>query len=72
LGLIRAVIIDDSRFTFLTISLVLPLVVVFAQASRRGVGAYFSAAHRSRGASAIRLTLPFAAISVSLNLVVRQ
>jgi len=48
---------------FLTIFVVLPLVVVFAQAFSKGIGAYFAAL------SAIRLTLLVAAISVSLNLV---
>jgi sulfate transport system permease protein len=48
---------------------VLPLVVVFAQAFSKGVGAYFSALTDPEALSAIRLTLTVAAISVSLNLV---
>jgi sulfate transport system permease protein len=66
--LIRAVIIAIA-VTFLTVFVVLPLVVVFAQAFSKGVGAYFSALTDPEALSAIRLTLTVAAISVSLNLV---
>ncbi len=54
---------------FLTIFVVLPLVVVFAQAFSKGIGAYFAALSDSEALSAIRLTLLVAVISVSLNLV---
>src|SRR5882757_3669829 len=66
--LIRAVIIAVT-VTFLTVFVVLPLVVVFAQAFSKGIGAYFSALTDPEALSAIRLTLAVAAISVSLNLV---
>src|SRR6185295_1742924 len=66
--LVRAVIIAMT-VTFLTVFVVLPLVVVFAQAFSRGVVAYFSALTDPEAISAIRLTLAVAAISVSLNLV---
>ena len=66
--LVRAVIIAIA-VTFLTVFVVLPLVVVFAQAFSKGVGAYFSALTDPEARSAIRLTLIVAAISVSLNLV---
>jgi len=66
--LIRAVIIGVA-VTFLTVFVVLPLVVVFAQAFSKGIGAYFSALTDPEALSAIRLTLIVAAISVSLNLV---
>ncbi len=49
--------------TFLSVFVVLPLVVIFAQAFAKGIGAYLAAL------SAIRLTLLVAAISVGLNLV---
>src|SRR5213592_333709 len=65
---IRIVIIAVAVI-FLTIFVVLPLVVVFAQAFSKGVGAYFSALADPEALSAIRLTLLVAAISVSLNLV---
>jgi sulfate transport system permease protein len=66
--LIRAVIIAIA-VTFLTVFVVLPLVVVFAQALSKGVGAYFSALTDPEALSAIRLTLTVAAISLGLNLV---
>jgi sulfate transport system permease protein len=66
--LVRAVIIAVA-VTFLTVFVVLPLVVVFAQAFSKGTGAYFSALTDPEALSAIRLTLAVAAISVSLNLV---
>jgi sulfate/thiosulfate transport system permease protein len=65
---IRFVIIGIA-VTFLTVFVVLPLVVVFAQAFSKGIGAYFSALTDPEALSAIRLTLAVAAISVSLNLV---
>jgi sulfate transport system permease protein len=66
--LIRFVIIAIA-VTFLTVFVVLPLLVVFAQAFSKGVGAYFTALSDPEALSAIRLTLCVAAISVSLNLV---
>jgi sulfate transport system permease protein len=66
--LVRAVIIGVAVI-FLTVFVVLPLVVVFAQAFSNGFGAYFSALTDPEARSAIRLTLIVAAISVSLNLV---
>jgi sulfate transport system permease protein len=66
--LIRFVIITIA-VTFLSVFVVLPLVVVFAQAFSKGVGAYFTALTDPEALSAIRLTLWVAAISVSLNLV---
>jgi sulfate transport system permease protein len=66
--LVRVVLITIA-VTFLTVFVVLPLVVVFAQAFSKGIGAYFSALTDPEALSAIRLTLCVAAISVSLNLV---
>jgi sulfate transport system permease protein len=54
---------------FLTVFVVLPLGVVFAQAFSKGIGAYFSALSHPEALSAIRLTLLVAVISVSLNLI---
>src|SRR2546430_3231828 len=65
---IRIVIIAIAVI-FLTVFVVLPLVVVFAQAFSKWIGAYFAALSDSEALSAIRLTLLVAAISVSLNLV---
>ncbi len=66
--LIRVVVIGIA-VTFLSVFVVLPLVVVFAQAFSKGIGAYFSALTDPEALSAIRLTLTVAAISVGLNLV---
>ncbi len=66
--LIRIILIAIA-VTFLTIFVVLPLAVVFAQAFSKGVTAYFAALSDPEAWSAIRLTLLVAAISVSLNLV---
>src|SRR5260221_13074005 len=65
---IRGIVIAIAVI-FLTVFVVLPLVVVFAQAFSKGVGAYFAALSDPEALSAIRLTLLVAAISVSLNLV---
>src|SRR3984893_13338401 len=66
--IIRIVIIAIAVM-FLIVFVVLPLVVVFAQAFSKGIGAYFTALTDPEALSAIRLTLAVAAISVSLNLV---
>jgi sulfate transport system permease protein len=66
--LVRGVIIAIAVI-FLTVFVVLPLVVVFAQAFSKGVGAYFAALSDPEAWSAIRLTLTVAVISVGLNLV---
>ena len=67
-GLIRFAIVTIALL-FLIVFVVLPLVVVFAQAFSKGVGAYFSALSDPEAQSAIKLTLLVAAISVGLNLV---
>ena len=54
---------------FLTIMVVLPLIAVFAEALRQGLGAYFAALTTPDAFSAIRLTLLVAAIVVPLNTV---
>jgi sulfate transport system permease protein len=53
---------------FLTVFVVLPLVVVFAQAFSKGIVAYLAALSEPEALAAIRLTLLVAAISVGLNL----
>jgi sulfate/thiosulfate transport system permease protein len=65
---VRLVIIAVA-VTFLSLFVVLPLVVVFAQAFSKGIGAYLAALSDPEALSAIRLTLLVAAISVGLNLV---
>nr|WP_246387600.1 sulfate ABC transporter permease subunit CysW [Chiayiivirga flava] len=54
---------------FLAFFLLLPLVAVFAEALRQGVGAYLAAFTEADALAAIRLTLLVAAIAVPLNLV---
>src|SRR5438445_8445241 len=54
---------------FLSVFVVLPLVVVFAEAFSKGVLAYLAALSDPEALSAIKLTLMVAAISVGLNLV---
>jgi sulfate transport system permease protein len=54
---------------FLVLFLVLPVIVVFAEAFRRGLGAYLAAFRDPDAQAAIRLTLTVAAIAVPLNLV---
>jgi sulfate transport system permease protein len=54
---------------FLGFFLVLPLAVVFTEALRRGVGAYFAAFKDPDALAAIKLTLMTAAIAVPANLV---
>ena len=67
-GPIRFIVIALA-VSFLTVFVVLPLVVVFAQAFSRGVGVYLSALGEPEAVAAIRLTLLVAAVSVTLNLV---
>src|ERR1700712_4079066 len=62
-------IIIALAVTFLSVFVVLPLVVVFASAFSKGIGAYRAALAEPEALSAIKLTLLVAAISVSLNLV---
>jgi sulfate transport system permease protein len=65
---VRLVIIAIAM-AFLSIFVVLPLVVVFAQAFAKGITAYIAALSDPEALSAIRLTLLIAAMSVGLNLV---
>ena len=55
--------------TFFVVFLLLPLIVVFAEALRKGLDTYISALAEPDALSAIRLTLLAAAIAVPLNLV---
>ncbi len=54
---------------FLAVFLVLPLVAVFTEAFKQGIGAFFAAIRNPDALAAIRLTLLIAAISVPLNVV---
>src|ERR1700710_283600 len=63
------IVIIALAMTFLSVFVVLPLVVVFAQAFSKGVTIYLAALSEPEALSAIRLTLLVATISVGLNLV---
>lgn len=54
---------------FLALFLVLPLVVIFAEAFREGIGAYFASFSDPDALAAIKLTLLTAAIAVPVNVV---
>ena len=54
---------------FVGLFLVMPLVVVFAQALEKGLAAYFAALHEPMTLAALKLTLVAAGIAVPLNLV---
>lgn len=54
---------------FLVLFLVLPVVVVFAEALKRGLAAYFAAFGDHDARAAVRLTLTVSAIAVPLNLI---
>jgi sulfate transport system permease protein len=58
-----------AAFAFLALFLVAPLVIVFASALAKGLGAYAAALVEPDALSAIRLTLIVVAISVPLNIV---
>ncbi|SMQ85369.1 sulfate transport system permease protein [Devosia lucknowensis] len=54
---------------FMALFLVLPLVAVFSEAFRQGIGAFWASLQSPDALSAIRLTLLVAAIAVPLNVV---
>jgi sulfate transport system permease protein len=64
----RAILIAVA-VVFLAFFLLLPLVAVFVEALRPGIGAYFASIGQPDTLAAIRLTLIVAAISVPANLV---
>ena len=65
---LRIILIGISA-AFVGVLLVLPLVVVFTEALRHGVGTYVSSLRQPAAWQAIKLTLIAAGISVPLNLV---
>ncbi len=56
-------------FVFLGLFLFLPLVLVFVEALRKGIGAYLASFHNPDALAAIRLTLLVAGLTVPCNLV---
>ena len=67
-GLVRALLIV-AALAFLTLFLILPVLLVFAEAFKKGIDAYLAAFADPDAQAAIRLTLIVAAISVPLNTV---
>ena len=65
---VRRVLIGVA-LAFLAFVLFLPLVAVFVEALRNGIGAYLDAIREPDAIAAMRLTLTIAAIAVPLNLV---
>ncbi|HET9815106.1 MAG TPA: sulfate ABC transporter permease subunit CysW [Xanthobacteraceae bacterium] len=63
---IRALLIGLA-LVFMALMLILPVIVVFTEALRKGVSTYFAAFSDPDALAAIRLTLMVAAISVPLN-----
>ena len=63
------IILITIALAFLALFLLLPLVAVFAEAFRRGVGAFLESFAEPDALAAIRLTLLVAAIAVPFNLV---
>jgi sulfate transport system permease protein len=55
---------------FLALIIFLPLVIVFSEALRKGLGTYLAALHDSETLAALRLTLTVAAIAVPFNALV--
>ncbi len=65
---IKALLIATS-FTFLALVLFVPLIAIFAEALRKGVGVYVASLTDPNAVSAIKMTLFVTAICVPLNLV---
>jgi sulfate transport system permease protein len=68
-GAWRRWLLIGAAMAFVALFLVLPLCVVFTEASRKGLDAYWAALAQDDSWSAIGLTLLTAAISVPLNVV---
>ncbi|GAB2175617.1 sulfate ABC transporter permease subunit CysW [Dongia sp. agr-C8] len=63
------ILLIGAALAFMALMLVLPLISVFVEALRDGIGKYLSAVSNRDAWSAIRLTLIVAGIAVPLNLV---
>ena len=68
-GRLTRVLLIGIALLFLGFFLLLPLVAVFSEALKMGLGPFFDAIHTPDALAAIRLTLFIAAISVPLNMV---
>jgi sulfate transport system permease protein len=68
-GPVAKAILIALALGFLALFLVLPLIAVFLEAFRRGIGEFLLALGEPDTVAAIRLTLTVAAIAVPLNVV---
>ncbi|QCI65010.1 sulfate ABC transporter permease subunit CysW [Phreatobacter stygius] len=68
-GLATRIVLITLAVAFLALFVLLPLFAVFAEAFRRGAGAFFQAFRDEDTLSAIELTLTVAAIAVPANLI---
>ena len=68
-GPVTKAVLIGVAIAFMALFLILPLVIVFVEAFRKGPGEFFLALEEPDTLSAIRLTLTVAAIAVPLNLV---
>jgi sulfate transport system permease protein len=62
-------LVCTASLTFLGLFLVVPLVAVFTEALRKGLGAYLDSIQQSDALAAVKLTLLVAGIAVPLNVV---
>jgi sulfate/thiosulfate transport system permease protein len=67
-GRVTRLLLIGAALVFLGFFLVLPLISVFSEALKQGVGAFVEAVKNPDAVAAIRLTLLIAAISVPLNI----
>src|SRR5215470_4031165 len=65
---VKFLLIGTALF-FLAVFLILPLVVVFTEALKKGIEVYFASITEPDAAAAIRLTLLTAGIAIPLNFV---
>ncbi|MBF5091813.1 sulfate ABC transporter permease subunit CysW [Novosphingobium sp. NBM11] len=68
-GLLTQIVLIVLALAFLGVFLLLPLIVVFSEALKQGLGPFLDAVHTPDALAAIKLTLLIAAISVPLNMV---
>ena len=68
-GRLTQIVLIVLALAFLGVFLLLPLIVVFSEALKQGLGPFLDAVHKADALAAIKLTLLIAAISVPLNMV---
>jgi sulfate transport system permease protein len=66
-GRITRIVLVSIAIVFLLLFLIMPLVLVFVEALRSGIGAYFEALAEPDAISAMKLTITVAVIAVPMN-----